>query len=102
MTEAKSTPTPMISYSQLSKYQFNITMNGTQYRSIIGALQYVTITKLEIAYNVDKVSQYMSCPLNAHWKAVKRIMRYLAGTPNHRLHITKSSYLNLKGFSDSN
>ena len=39
----------------------------------------------EIAYAVFKVSQYCTNPDATHWTAVKRIFRYLAGTPNRGL-----------------
>ena len=42
-------------------------------------------TRPEIAYAVSKVSQYSSNPDSSHWTAVKRIFRYLAGTPNRGL-----------------
>lgn len=43
----------------------------------------------------------MQCPLDDHWKAIKRILRYLAGTTNYGLHFTKSPSLSITGFSDS-
>lgn len=45
--------------------------------------QYDTITKLEISYDVNKVCQFLYDLLEEHWKAVKRILRYLQGTVNH-------------------
>ena len=70
------------------------------YRSIIGALQYVTITRLEIAYSVNKVCQYMQAPLESHWKLVKRILKYLKRTLHHRLHLRKFPTLDLVAFCD--
>ena len=70
------------------------------YRSIVGALQYVTITRLEISYCVNRMCQFMQNPLESHWKAVKRILRYLSGTLDYGLHLRRSSQLNLVGFCD--
>jgi histone deacetylase 1/2 len=50
------------------------------YISVVGALQYVTLTRPENSYSVNKVCQFMSHPLDSHWVAVKRILRYLKGT----------------------
>ena len=61
------------------------------YRSVVGALQYATITRPDIAYSVNKVCQFMSHPLESHWVAVKRILRYLKGTINFGLHLTPCS-----------
>ncbi|XP_057747987.1 uncharacterized mitochondrial protein AtMg00810-like [Arachis stenosperma] len=64
-------------------------------------LQYATITRPEIAYSVSKVSQYMHAPSDLHWKAVKRILRYLDGTIDLGLQIHKSDTLRIMAFSDS-
>lgn len=49
------------------------------------ALYKLTVTRLEIAFSVNKVSQFMNSPLDTHFKAVKRILRYLKGTVHHGL-----------------
>ena len=46
----------------------------------MGALQYTTITRPEISFAVNKVCQFMANPLETHWTAVKRILRYLKGS----------------------
>ncbi|RVW85726.1 hypothetical protein CK203_033407 [Vitis vinifera] len=49
-----------------------------QYRNIFGAMQYATITRLDIAFSVNTVSrQLMYNPLDTHQKAVTRILSYL-------------------------
>ena len=72
------------------------------YRSIIGALQYVIVTRLEIVYSVNKVCQYMQAPLESHLKIVKRILKYLKGTFHHGLHLRKSYNLDLIAICDVN
>ncbi|KAK6124252.1 hypothetical protein DH2020_042004 [Rehmannia glutinosa] len=101
MCTAKRCPTPMVASLRLSKFTGDPSIDGTSYRSIVGALQYVTITRPEISYSVNKVSQYMVNPLDSHWKAVKRILRYLAGTPDVGLNFTAATHLILTAFSDS-
>ena len=71
------------------------------YRSIVGALQYVTITRPEISFAVNKVCQFMHNPLEVHWQAAKRILRYLAGTMHFGLHFTKSKALSITAFCDA-
>ena len=46
----------------------------TLYRSMVGALQYATITHPDIAYAVNKLCQFMHSPLESHWKATKRVL----------------------------
>lgn len=70
------------------------------YRSMVGALQYLTFTKPDISFSVQQVCQFMSTPLDSHYAAVKRILRYLSGTIQYGLHYTHSS-LQLQIFSDS-
>ena len=43
----------------------------------------------------------MHAPIESHWTAVKRILRYLRGTTSHGLHITRSSSFALHGFTDA-
>ena len=57
------------------------------YHSIVGALQYATLTRPDIGFCVNKVCRFMHQPLQSHWQAVKRILRYLKGTLNHGLHL---------------
>ena len=72
------------------------------FRSVVGALQYVLITYPELSYLVNKLCQYMHSPQDHHWKAVKRILRYLAGTRTHGLIIQQCSCPTIRAFSDAN
>jgi len=62
MHEAKLQPTPMMSSLRLTQDGSTTFGDHTLYRSIVGALQYITITRPEIAYSVNKVCQYMHQP----------------------------------------
>ncbi|XP_042942892.1 uncharacterized mitochondrial protein AtMg00810-like [Carya illinoinensis] len=55
-------------------------LNSTLYRSLVGALQYLTITCPDIAHAVNSVSQFLHSSTEAHFKAVKRIPSYVKGT----------------------
>ncbi|RVW87716.1 Retrovirus-related Pol polyprotein from transposon TNT 1-94 [Vitis vinifera] len=91
MLHVKSVPTPMVSNQSLSNSGSAPFSNTQLYRSTVGALQYATITRPDISYSVNRVCQFMQAPLTAHWKAVKRILRYLASTLHHGLHLQHSS-----------
>ena len=57
-----------------------------RYQSAVGALMYAMLeSRADIAYAISKVSQYSSNPDSSNWIAVKRIFRYLAGTPHRGL-----------------
>ncbi|KAL8140092.1 hypothetical protein V2J09_006113, partial [Rumex salicifolius] len=67
--------------------------------SIVGALQYMTITQPQISYVIDKVCQFMYNPPKTHWMTVKCILRYLKGTLSRGLLLLKSMDISLIAFS---
>ena len=58
MANAKAIPTPMLTSSKLSTQGDSDFENPTLYRSIVGGLQYATITRPDISFSVHKVSQF--------------------------------------------
>nr|KYP51561.1 hypothetical protein KK1_026589 [Cajanus cajan] len=103
MEDSKGISTPMIGGQQLAKAG-TLFDDPTLYRSVVGALQYATITRPEIAFSVNKVSQFMCSPMEEHWKVVKRILRYLKGTIKHGLVFAparSTSSFNLTAFTDA-
>nr|KYP50032.1 Retrovirus-related Pol polyprotein from transposon TNT 1-94 [Cajanus cajan] len=103
MEDSKSISTPMIGGQQLAKEGTPFD-DPTLYRSVVGALQYATITRPEIAFSVNKVSQFMCSPMEEHWKVVKRILRYLKGTVGHGLVFSPAKHIdpfNLTAFTDA-
>lgn len=59
----------------------------TRYCSIVGGLEYLPLTHLDIAFAVNKVWQYLHSPTSVHYTAVKRIFRFVSGTVDFGLHI---------------
>ncbi|GJX82114.1 ribonuclease H-like domain-containing protein, partial [Tanacetum coccineum] len=51
----------------------------TLYHSLVGALQYLTFTRLDNSYAVQQVCLYMHDPLEPYFSALKRILRYVHG-----------------------
>ena len=74
---------------------------GTKYRSVVGALQYLTLTRPDISFSVNKVCQFLHSPTSLHWTAVKRILRYVQGTASTGLKICKSPSTTVSAFSDA-
>ncbi|XP_040939865.1 secreted RxLR effector protein 161-like [Gossypium hirsutum] len=101
MEKSNAAPTPMVTTVQLSAHAGTPVADAHLYRSLVGALQYVVITRPDIAYAVNKVCQFIHQPLDIHFKAVKRILRYLHGTLDYGLTFTKTSKLMLEGFFDA-
>ncbi|KAM6542216.1 hypothetical protein CsatB_006663 [Cannabis sativa] len=101
MEHLKPCATPMTAGKPLSINDGKPMENPSFYRSILGALQYLSHSRPDIAYSVNKLSQFLKKPTDVHWIAVKRILRYLKGTAHHGLHISPSHNLHLVGFSDA-
>ncbi|XP_043694021.1 uncharacterized mitochondrial protein AtMg00810-like [Telopea speciosissima] len=73
----------------------------TLYRSLVGALQYLTMTRPDLSYAVNSVCQHMHAPSMAHFGMVKRILRYVRGTLDQGLRIVRNSTMDLYAFSNS-
>jgi hypothetical protein len=71
------------------------------FRSIVGALQYTTITRSNISFTVNHFSQFMHAPISVHWTTIKMILRYLNGTIDYEIIIQPSSSFTVHVFADS-
>lgn len=70
------------------------------YRTLVGSLQYLTLTRPDISYSVNTVCQRMHNAMDSDFTAVKRILRYIKGTLNQGLSFSKDS-LHLSAFTDA-
>ena len=77
MTHLKSCPTPMSTGKTLSISDGKLLKTPTDYRSLIGGLQYLTHTRPDLSFAVNKLSQFLKAPTDCHWSAAKRVLRYL-------------------------
>ncbi|KAE8717371.1 hypothetical protein F3Y22_tig00110050pilonHSYRG00115 [Hibiscus syriacus] len=76
--------------------------DAREYRSLVGALLYVCHTRPDIVFIVNKTAQYMHAPCESHMAAVKRILRYLAGTLNYGLSfLADEAGLKVVAFADA-
>ncbi|XP_020677779.1 uncharacterized protein LOC110096260 [Dendrobium catenatum] len=79
----------------------NTISDATVYRRITRGLQYLTITRPDIAHSVNNLAQHMHDPAPVHLYLLKPLLRYIKGTINFGLPIIKSK-LQLRTFSDAN
>ncbi|XP_020704869.2 uncharacterized protein LOC110115833 [Dendrobium catenatum] len=70
------------------------------YRKLAGSLQYLTITRPDIAFATNMVCQNMHQPTDQSQAILKRLLRYINGTIHFGLPITRGN-LQLTSFSDS-
>lgn len=77
-----------------------VQVDPSVYRSITGALQYLTLTRPDLSFAVNQACQHMHNPSSADFTALKRILSYIKGTLSFGLHINKGP-LKLIAFSDA-
>ncbi|GKD64746.1 retrovirus-related pol polyprotein from transposon TNT 1-94 [Tanacetum coccineum] len=86
-----------------TSHQFlGVEVISTPSRSIVGSLQYLAITRPDVSFAVNKLSQFMHAPTQLHLQALKRVLRYLKGTIHHGLFLNRKSAITLTAFSNSN
>ena len=101
MLHAKPISSPMSNAKPLSAFDGAIFPDLTLFRSTIGSLQYLSITRPDLSFAVNRVCQFMHRPTTTHWQAVKRILRYLKHTISYGLLLKRSSSTRLGAFSDA-
>ena len=85
------------------KYQSeegDLLSDPTVFRQLIGSLNYLTITRPDISFAIQQVSQFMQTPRHLHLAAVCRIIRYLWGSSSCGLFFPTGSSLHLVAYSD--
>ncbi|XP_071686802.1 uncharacterized mitochondrial protein AtMg00810-like [Rutidosis leptorrhynchoides] len=101
MTTCKPSKTPVDTKSKLGSHAGAPYDDPTSFRSLDGALQYLTFTRPDISYAVQQVCLYMHAPHVGHMGALKRILHYIQGTLDFGLHLTKSASNNLVSYIDA-
>ncbi|KAK4336540.1 hypothetical protein RND71_044182 [Anisodus tanguticus] len=99
MSSCKSTSTPVNANPKLSAVAGAPYEDPTRYRSLAGALQYLTFTRPDITYAVQQVCLFMHDPRVEHMNALKLIIRYIQGTLDYDLHLYPSSTSTLVSYT---
>ncbi|KAF5459293.1 hypothetical protein F2P56_023251, partial [Juglans regia] len=98
---AKSVTFPMEQNAKFSNLDGEPLEDPSLYRRLIGRLIYLTISRPDISYYVQILSQYMDKPRQPHSNALHRVLRYLKGAPGQGLFFPASSDFHLEAFCDS-
>lgn len=101
MSVCKPCTTPVDLSAKLSATDGTIFHDPTLYRSLAGALQYLTFTRPDITYTVQQVCLFMHEPRDTHFSFMKRIFRYLQGTLDYGLRIVQSPTHTLTAYPDA-
>lgn len=76
--------------------------NPTLYRTLVGKLIYLTITRPDISFTTQSLSQFLKEPITPHMAALIRVLRYLKLCPSQGLFFSASNTLSLLTYCDSN
>ena len=77
-------------------------MKDIPYASVVASLMYAQVcTRPDIAFITGMLGRYLSNPGMEHWKAAKRVLRYLKKTRDYMLTYRRSEQLEVEGFTDS-
>jgi hypothetical protein len=101
MEDSMAMSTPMSTTTTLDANEEGEHVDQKEYRSMIGSLLYLIVTRPDIQFSVCLCARFQASPRTSHWQAVKRIFRYLRHTPDFGLWYSVSSSLALHGFSDA-
>ncbi|CAL9004276.1 unnamed protein product, partial [Prunus brigantina] len=94
--------TLMVQNHHLPIYPDQVLTNKERYQRLMGRLIYLSHTRLDIAYAISVVSQFMHSPSEDHLTAVMRILSYLKKAPGRGLIFKKLGHLDAKGYTDAN
>ncbi|XP_068462930.1 secreted RxLR effector protein 161-like [Phaseolus vulgaris] len=92
---------PMEPDAKLSKFNEGECVDASRYRSLVGSLHYLICTRPNLSLSVGIISRFMEELIYSHWKALKRVLRYIQGTVSLGLFYSKAEDYKLVGYSDS-
>lgn len=101
MENSKEISTPMAQSTSFGSDERGKSMDLKYYRSAIGSLLYLTVSRPDILFAVSMCARYQSCAKESHLSAVKKIMRYLKGTIKVGLWYPRTESFDLVGYTDS-
>lgn len=98
---SKPRTTPLDPGLKLSKKDGELLSDPTVYRRLIGKLIYLTITRPDLSFTVNKLSQYMDQPRTPHHQASLQILHYIKAIAGQGLFFSASSALELQAFANA-
>ena len=97
----KHASTPMSSSTKINLDSSWVEVSPTLYKSIIGSLLYLAASTLDFAFSMGVCAHYQAAPKESHLTVVKRIIRYINGTPEYGLWYSKDSKDCLASYLDA-
>ncbi|XP_019157376.1 PREDICTED: uncharacterized protein LOC109153942 [Ipomoea nil] len=101
LLECKPTPTPIEFNHHLNPHDGDLLPDPSGYRRLIGRLLYLTVTRPDITYVVNLLSQFISIPREPHLQAALRIVRYIKNSPDRGIMLHNRNSLRLHAYCDA-
>ncbi|XP_025801727.1 uncharacterized protein LOC112881266 [Panicum hallii] len=101
MTNCEAVNTPADVKPKLSNGEGELLKEATWYKSMAGALQYLTLMRPDIAYAVQQACLHMHAPRDSHGTLLKRILHYVKGTTELGLHLHRASSPTITAYTDA-
>ncbi|XP_016450741.1 putative mitochondrial protein AtMg00240 [Nicotiana tabacum] len=79
----------------------DLLLDSGAYERLIGKLLYLTMTRPDLAFNVQILSQFLQQPKNSHMEAAISIVRYVKNHPGQGLLLSSSNKGTLKAYCDA-
>lgn len=98
---SRPSKTPMEQNLKLSKMDQEPLTDAARYRRLVGRLLYLTVTRPDITYSVQILSQFLDKPRQPHYLAATRVLRYLKNNPGQGILLSATSKLQLHAYCDS-
>nr|XP_020155993.1 uncharacterized mitochondrial protein AtMg00810-like [Aegilops tauschii subsp. strangulata] len=100
MLNCKPASTPVDTKAKLFATDGSLALDASFYLSIVGALQYLTLTRPELQYAVQQACLHVHAPHDAHWTLVKRILQYIRRTMDLSPTLHASTATDITNYSD--
>ena len=91
---------PMEQNLKLSKDEGVLLSDSTSYKRLVGRLIYLPITKPDLAFSIQILSQFMDKPRQPYLNAAHQVLRYMKNSPAQGLIFSSKLDFHLKAFSD--
>ncbi|GJY43690.1 retrovirus-related pol polyprotein from transposon TNT 1-94 [Tanacetum coccineum] len=93
--------TPMVDRLKLDEDPLGIPVDQTRFRSMVGSLMYLTVSRPDLVFALCMCARYQASPTKKHLEALKRVFRYFRGTINWGLWYPKDTAMALTAYADA-
>ncbi|KAF5469588.1 hypothetical protein F2P56_013650, partial [Juglans regia] len=98
---ARTASFPLEQNLKLTNQDGSLLSDPSPYRRLVGRLIYLTITRPDIVFAVNILSQFMHAPRAPHMQAATRVLRYIKGGPGQGIFFPSANTLHVTAYTDS-